>query len=296
MAKKNSRKQNNEVLMNDPQTQAAQDQSSASIDQTVQTAVQNDATATSQAEQSSSATAQATDASASTQSAAVDAAASSGDTSAVSGTAVPVPDSVKPAPVPPVPTPAPAPVVPSAVTVKLTPAPAPAAPTPAPAQAIAPSAVGLTDPIAILENVLEGVSVSTKLSLQTMIDYILKMAPKKPIAVSDGVRQQVALYRAITNLINNAGEDFNKAFGAVLRAVHEGRNGVFHEIHLFRFMEHIDLPQQDRQAFARLLNLIKLTADPKARQIALKQVDLTGTLSHGISEAGRQRTFSFFGK
>lgn len=125
--------------------------------------------------------------------------------------------------------------------------------------------------------------------------YIQAVAPRKPVTTEELVRAQTSLYRVISQVINGLeGEDFTGAWGYLLQMAHAHRKGVFSEIYLFRGFEDIVLPEAERKAFQRLLNLIKLTADPKSRQIALKQVDITKTLELGLTEPGRQRVLGFY--
>lgn len=148
----------------------------------------------------------------------------------------------------------------------------------------------------IIDEVSAKVGNTAKFNLQTLADYMENMAPRKVMAANDGARHQVALYRALTNIINNTTDDFPAAFAAVLKLMDENRDGVFHESHVFRFMDVIALPEADRKAFQRLLNLLKLLAPTKGRKLAMGQVDFERSLEHGITEAGRQRVAAFFNR
>ena len=138
-------------------------------------------------------------------------------------------------------------------------------------------------------------SPSGSLYFQNIQDYIKAMAYRKPVSVEDGSRAQVALYRTLTGIINNLGEDFNVVFAAVLAEFDNHRDGVFHETHAFRFMETVNLQERDRKVFQRLLNLMKHTADVKGREVALRQIDLTKTLD-GFSEQSKQKVLSFYNR
>jgi hypothetical protein len=140
------------------------------------------------------------------------------------------------------------------------------------------------------------ISAAGKIALQNIEDYMEAMKPRKPVTVEAGARHQVALYRAMTSIINNLNEDFKIVYSMMLNMMHKERDGVFHETHIFRFMDNVNLPEKDRKAFQRLINLCKVTADPKGRELALKQVNMEATLEHGITEAGRQKILHFYGK
>lgn len=139
------------------------------------------------------------------------------------------------------------------------------------------------------------VSLSSKISLNMIMDYITDMAPLKPVDPVQGARHQVSLYRAITSIINNSQEDFGTAFSTLLKIAHQHRDGVFHPTRLFRFPEHIPLAPKEIDAFHRLLNMVKLTADPQSRVLALKQIDMQATTEHVITDHGKNRIMAFFG-
>lgn len=149
---------------------------------------------------------------------------------------------------------------------------------------------------ALIQEAVTKVGVSAKLALMSIADYMVAMQPRRPIDNAKGSQQQIALYRAITGIINNTEADFQVAFSTLLNLFHKHRAGVFHEVNVFRFTEHITLNKDETTAFLRLLNLLKLTADPKAREVALRQVRLEDTLAFGINDAGKQRVLEFFGK
>ena len=140
------------------------------------------------------------------------------------------------------------------------------------------------------------VSIAGKISLAQIQEYVVNMRPKRPMLESEGARHQVILYRTLINIINNIDEDFVTVFSTILRLFEEHRDDVFHEMYVFRFMEHITLSDIERKAFHRLLNLLRISAPIKGRDLALKQVDFNSTLQYGITEIGKQRIYAFFGR
>lgn len=138
-------------------------------------------------------------------------------------------------------------------------------------------------------------SVNAKIIISQIESYMSDMKPGKPMSPEIGARNQVTLYRAILNTINNLESEFNEVFTYILKSFHEERKGVFSEIYVFRFMEHIAIHEAERRLFQRLLNLIKITADPKGRELALRQIDLGKTVD-GLSSIGQQRIMSYFNR
>lgn len=138
-------------------------------------------------------------------------------------------------------------------------------------------------------------SLNAQLVLSTVVEYVTTMHPKRPVEPAKMLRQQTALYRALTTAINRLeAEEFTTVWGWLLQQFSLYRKGVFAERYVFRGFEDIALPESDRKAFQRLLNLIVLTADPKSRPIALRQVDMGKTLELGVTEPGRQRLHAFY--
>lgn len=169
----------------------------------------------------------------------------------------------------------PAPVAPAKQKATQAPTAAPAKATSAP---VAAAAMGIT----------------ASLALGEVQNYIAAMAPRKPISIEEGCRWQLVLYRAVTTIINRTEDDFKPAFTALLKLFEEHADAVFSETHVFRFFDNIQLPENDRKAFQRLVNLIKLLAPVKGRELALKQVDFSRSLEHGVLEQGRQRLLQHF--
>jgi hypothetical protein len=149
---------------------------------------------------------------------------------------------------------------------------------------------------AMIEKAAAEATTGGAIVLRTIGDYMENMKPKKPISHTDGARHQVSLYRALMKAINNLDDDFALVFTTILRLFNEHRDGVFHDAYVFRFMESVSLPVQDRQAFQRVLNLLKAAADPSTRAAALKQTDFEKTMEHGFTDQGRQNILTYFQK
>lgn len=186
--------------------------------------------------------------------------------------------------------PAPAPVVEAAAAKSVEEA-APVAAAPADAPVVAAPAPAEVQPMILPVHVgLVGQS-----AIASLQQYVINMKPRTPIEPGTGARHQQSLYRALINIIDKTGNDFEPVFGAALQLFHNHADGAFHEKHVFRFMEHVQLSPDERTAFQRLLNMMKLAADPKGRHIALKQMNFESTLKAPmVSEAGRQRVMAFF--
>lgn len=150
-------------------------------------------------------------------------------------------------------------------------------------------------PSVVVNTPVVEISVLGKIAYQNLVDYSVNMAARKSLTVEDGVRQQVQLFRTLNNIINNLEADFNTVYASVLQLFNEHKDGAFHECRVFRFFDVMPLTKEERASFQRLLNLLKLTADPKGRKLALKQVSLSTTLEF-IAEKGKQKVVAFYSK
>ena len=170
---------------------------------------------------------------------------------------------------------------------------APATPEPTPVKPTAPTTAELTD---ALQNARKEATAFGTMVIDQILQYIDGMAPKKQQDEASISRWQVSLYRALCSAANKCEDDFYLVWGAILAAFHQHKDGVFHETAVFRGMQHIVLPPNDIKGFQRLLNLIKITANPVGRQAATKQVDFQRTLEFGLTEQGRMKLLNFYNK
>jgi hypothetical protein len=109
----------------------------------------------------------------------------------------------------------------------------------------------------------------------SMDDYIAKMGKAVPVNPTDGAGHQLRLYRLLIQILKQEGSVFNKAWGDFLARVHAEREGAFHELRVFRFFSSLkQLEVKEQRVFQNLLHLAIHTADPKARQLGLKSMDL----------------------
>jgi len=148
--------------------------------------------------------------------------------------------------------------------------------------------------VAQLQALQPSLTTAGQIVITQLIQYINEMRPKKPNPVPTQVRFQVMLYRLLTNTINRLEGDFNPVWSAILSVFHSQREGVFSERYVFRHQDNITLAKTEREAFLRLLNLIKVTADPRGRQAALKQVDHERTLQYSLTEDGRRKILNYY--
>lgn len=126
--------------------------------------------------------------------------------------------------------------------------------------------------------------------------YMEKMKPGMPVAGHDGASNQLGFWLMLKNLLTNASEgQFRNLWSIVLAYFHEYGDKVFHEAYIYRFSEHWTQSKKELDAFHRILNLVKVSADPKTRGETKKQVDLE-KIVHSLPESAGQRLIGFYSK
>ena len=144
--------------------------------------------------------------------------------------------------------------------------------------------------------ILKDVPAAHQIDINRIQAYLERMAPKRPIDSKVGVAEQVAMYRAIQNIINRQEEFFTQLFTALLFIFKaEGKSGAMSDRYRMRFMDNITLHQGDRKAFANLTQMLHILADVKSRELALGQVNLEKALENGLTAEGRKRVLDYFG-
>lgn len=147
-----------------------------------------------------------------------------------------------------------------------------------------------------LTDILAQMDVSSVGYIQAVKDYMVAMAKGRSVTDAEIHRYQVNFLRNVVSMINNVENDFDKVMNVFLYLFNENPTGAFDEVRIYRHLPHLNLGGEEFKAFQFLTDLFRLTADPKTRTIALKQVDLTKSLAYGLTERGRQKMISFYGK
>lgn len=126
--------------------------------------------------------------------------------------------------------------------------------------------------------------------------YMEKMKPGMPVAGNEGAAHQLGFWLVLKNLLTNASEgQFKNLWSIVLAFFHEYEDKVFHEAYIYRFSEHWTQSKKELDTFHRILNLIKVSADPKTRAETKKQVDLE-KIVHSLPDVAGQRLIGFYNK
>lgn len=111
-------------------------------------------------------------------------------------------------------------------------------------------------------------------------DYVAKMSPGNLITEEQGAIEQKNLWFTIQTVLNRTGQDFVIQWTELLNLIRKhskteaGKPGAFHEKYSLRFFPHIALDSLERRKFQDVLVLLKHTANPTTRQLAIKQFNL----------------------
>ena len=125
--------------------------------------------------------------------------------------------------------------------------------------------------------------------------YIIVMDPRDRISDDDGARQQYKFWKTISNIAENiSGDEFRKCWNILLAYFNQYKNDVFHDRFIFRFSEFWQWSEYELNGYHRILNIIKLTADPDTRDLGLKQVSLDRSLTDGFTDLARQKIINFY--
>jgi len=186
--------------------------------------------------------------------------------------------------------PAPAPVVPDPVKPVLPIAPGtPIAP---PQPAPAPVSSGPTG-IPSVDAILAKVPTSMLGPIITIKNYMEMMKPGRPMDPKVGAANQVNLYRAMMSIVTKDTEHFEALFTAMLRMFEHGAQGVFHELYVYRFAEHVVLNPEEIKAWQKMINLFKVMGPVDGRDLARRAVSIEQSVSH-LAENAKNRILAYF--
>lgn len=146
----------------------------------------------------------------------------------------------------------------------------------------------------IVSTEVENLCVNATITLSFLTDFVEAMDITRPITPINAGNQHVRLFNALRSGLENVEENFNIFFGTVLQVVNLHKETVFHPLYASRFIEQAPFrSNSDSRDYLRILDLLRLAADPISRKQVASQIDLTKTLAN-FSEAARQKVYAFF--
>lgn len=146
----------------------------------------------------------------------------------------------------------------------------------------------------IVSTEVENLCADATITLSFLTDFVEAMDITRPITPVNAGVQHVRLFNALRSGLENVEENFNIFFGTVLQVVNLHKETVFHPLYASRFIEQAPFrSNSDSRDYLRILDLLRLAADPVSRKQVASQIDLTKTLAN-FSEAARQKVYAFF--
>ncbi len=146
----------------------------------------------------------------------------------------------------------------------------------------------------IVSTEVENLCADAAITLSFLTDFVEAMDITRPITPVNAGVQHVRLFNALRSGLENVEENFNIFFGTVLQVVNLHKETVFHPLYASRFIEQAPFrSNSDSRDYLRILDLLRLAADPVSRKQVASQIDLTKTLAN-FSEAARQKVYAFF--
>lgn len=142
------------------------------------------------------------------------------------------------------------------------------------------------------EHLPEGWPESRKDLRCAIIDYTKAMDPEKTVTAQEGNRHQAALSESLIEYVFDTDyETFEGNYEYLLNAVAAGREGVFNEKYVFRFLHGKGFTARERRRFVTLMTLMTLSVDRgalyAAKKINLYDLDnrmYTDTMKQNLQE------------
>lgn len=136
------------------------------------------------------------------------------------------------------------------------------------------------------------VTLSTLKGITQQYDVIMDI--QRQTSIEEGAQQQMNLMRGIKMVLRLEGTDFNKGWSEVLAWANLHLKDTFSMAYRNRFLDYAKrMTRQDQTAAPVLIHLIAVTADPAARQLAIKRYDFNRlyTLFDGTNIAEKLQGF-----
>lgn len=112
---------------------------------------------------------------------------------------------------------------------------------------------------------------------QAVASYAEIMLPNRAISPKQVAVQQMELYHTVEAILNKKGAAFAEAWKELLAIVADHPE-VFSDANMFRGFREIRLAPAKRERYINLMILVMSTANPAARNVALKAIDLNALL------------------
>lgn len=125
-------------------------------------------------------------------------------------------------------------------------------------------------------------------------EYTAHMGRAVPVTREAGGQHQRRFFQLLERILKLQGTVFNRAWSDLLAKVDAERDGAFHELRAYRFMDHTKLDREQIRIFSNLMHLLISTANPQGRRQMLKLIDLASITKNIPIEGASDRIHAYY--
>ncbi len=126
-----------------------------------------------------------------------------------------------------------------------------------------------------------------------MGQYVEAMNIKRPLDAEEGVKNQRALWRTMSNVVEQD-DGFRECFRLIIAYFREYKDTVFHDYYVYRFQPEMNLAPDHNTGMLRLINLFKVAAGLNNKADIFRLVNMEATFSKGLTDSARNRVIQYF--
>lgn len=133
-----------------------------------------------------------------------------------------------------------------------------------------------------------------RLATANLDEYVASMGRHCFQTEATGAAAQRKFYQTLRTFLALEGQEFKAGMDHLLSVILANRDDVFDDSNAFRFMAELQLRENDRKLFTRLLNLFIAAAEPSTRKAVLERVNLAETIKLLPEERSKQLMVAYF--
>ena len=135
-----------------------------------------------------------------------------------------------------------------------------------------------------------------KVVIGDMHNYIAEMAPNVQQTPQSGAVHQITLFRNFQRLFKLGDQEFIRAMNEILDLFANSNNVALQKDMPYRFVQNINLPQDQRALFTRLVHLFQDASDRALRGAVAQRTNLNDIARLLGDERSGQRLMAFFAR
>lgn len=135
---------------------------------------------------------------------------------------------------------------------------------------------------------------AVKIVISGMQSYLVVMEDGVPVTPAEGATQQRNLNNLFMEALSAPGNAINMCMDVILYNMNKHALSAFTPRLAYRFLTLARMSSTQVICFQNLIHLFTNTADPKARRMALRSIDLNKVLSYLPNEQTRQNLITYY--